>query len=208
MKKSALLLCLCIFGWLSIPASAQLFSANVGGGFSEPVYNTGQRLDMGWNFGAGVGINPIPYFGVMLNFGFDNFAVNRAELARLSFPDGHMRVWDFSLDPVIRFGPHGPVSLYITGGGGVYHRTVEFTRPTIATVTAFDPFFGIFYPVAVPANQVLASYTVTKPGVDGGAGLNFGSWHSLKFYAEARYRVMFTSPNETTWVPVTFGIRF
>jgi hypothetical protein len=59
---------------------------------------------------------------------------------------------------------------------------------TIATFTALDPFFGVFYPVAVPANQALLSYDANKLGVSGGAGFNFhlGSGHS-KFFAEARH---------------------
>jgi hypothetical protein len=41
--------------------------------------------------------------------------------------DGHVRTWGFTLDPVFHVTQEGPVDLYITGGGGIYHRTVEFT---------------------------------------------------------------------------------
>ena len=85
------------------------------------------------------------------------------------------------------------------------YRHVEFTQPTIATFTAFDPFFGVFFPVGVPANQVLLQYSTTKLGVNGGAGLAFG--HKVKFYAEARYHQMYTR-NATSFLPVTFGIRW
>jgi hypothetical protein len=55
---------------------------------------------------------------------------------------------------VIHLAPSNKSNPYIIGGGGLYHRTIEFTAPTIATVTGFDPFFG-FFPVNVAANQVL-----------------------------------------------------
>jgi hypothetical protein len=75
-------------------------------------------------------------------------------------------------------------------------------------VTGFDPFFG-FYQFGVPANQVVASYTVNKPGVNGGMGVSFGSkWH-VKFYGEARYHRMFLgNDRHTDLLPVTFGIRW
>ena len=104
--------------------------------------------------------------------------------------------------------PHGPVDAYVIGGGGVYHRTQEFTTPTTATFTAFDPFFG-FYQAGVAANQVLASYSVVKPGVNIGAGVAFGTrWHA-KFYAEARYHKIFLgNDRHTDYIPVTFGVRW
>jgi hypothetical protein len=55
------------------------------------------------------------------------------------------------MDPIVRFNPRGKVDFYLIGGPGAYRRTVEFTQPTIATVTAFDPFFVYFVPVNVPA---------------------------------------------------------
>jgi outer membrane protein with beta-barrel domain len=199
---------------LAIPLAAQeneehFFTANVGGGFTTPVYKSGTHFDTGWNFTAGAGINPIPYLGIMAEFGLNSMGVNSATLNALQFPGGDTRIWSGTIDPVIRFNPRGKVSFYVIGGGGVYHRTVEFTQPTVATFTGFDPFFGVFYPVAVPANQVIASYDVTKGGVNGGAGLNFRFGHSsAKFYAEARYHHMYTRPNATTFLPVTFGVRF
>jgi hypothetical protein len=52
--------------------------------------------------------------------------------------------------------------LLAKGGVGIYHRYQEFTQPTVAYATGFDPFFGLF---AFTANQVLASYSVNKPGI-------------------------------------------
>ena len=84
-----------------------------------------------------------------------------------------MSVFSFTLDPIVHLNPKGHVDFYVTGGGGLFHRYQEFTAPTVSVVTGFDPFFG-FYPVAVQANQILANYSVNKPGMDIGAGVAFG----------------------------------
>jgi hypothetical protein len=207
MKRMLFAVSVCM-SLTSLPAAAQLFTANIGGGFTTPVYNTGRRLDNGWNVQAGVGVRPIPYFGVMLDFNYNQMDVNQATLTNLQFPDGQARIWSFTLDPVIHLNPRGPVGVYLIGGGGIYHRTIEFTQPTVATFTGFDPFFGIFYPIAVPANQVLASQSTYKPGVNGGLGFEFGWRHHLKFYGEARYHNMYTNGRDTTFVPVSFGLRW
>jgi len=86
----------------------------------------------------------------------------------------------------VHLTPRAKADVYVVGGGGLYHRSQEFTAPTVATVTGFDPFFG-FFPVNVAANQVLASYSVNKPGFNVGVGVGLGTKWNAKFFAEARY---------------------
>ena len=109
----------------------------------------------------------------------------------------------------MHLNPRGHVDFYLIGGPGIYRRTVEFTQPTVATVTAFDPFFGYFFPVNVPANQVIGSFSTTKFGMNGGGGLSFRVGHgNAKLFAEARYIKMYTKGTSTSLLPVTFGFRF
>jgi hypothetical protein len=93
---------------------------------------------------------------------------------------------------------------------GTTRRTIEFTQPTIGTVTAFDPFYGVFFPVAVPANTVLGSFTQNKGGlnISGGIAARIRGDSNAKFLAEARHHYIFTTPQETTVLPVTFGFRW
>jgi len=97
--------------------------------------------------------------------------------------------------------------MYVVGGGGLYHRSQEFTAPTVATVTGFDPFFG-FVPVNVAANQVLSSSSVNKPGFNAGVGVALGTKWNAKFFAEARYNRMFLGNYHADYLPVTFGMRW
>jgi hypothetical protein len=183
-------------------------AVSLGGGFTQTVGNTGRHLDDGWNVNGGIGFKFHPRVGVMADFGFNNFGINSPTLANLGFPDGTVRVFSATLDPIVHIAPRGPVDVYLVGGGGLYHRTQEFTQPTVVTSVGFDPFFG-FYQFAASANQVLSTYSVNKPGVNGGLGVAIGSrWHA-KFFAEARYhRILMGNGNHTDFVPVTVGIRW
>jgi hypothetical protein len=180
---------------------------NVGGGFTQGVGGSGRRLDTGWNFDGGVGYNFSSYVGVMGQFNYNSLGINSRTLNNLGFPGGDVSLWSVTLDPVIHTNPRGPVDVYFIGGGGLYHWRQEFTQPTTQFFTGFDPYFG-FFPVAVPANQVLTSYSVNKPGANGGMGIAFGTkWH-VKFYAEARYHRMFLGDRHADILPVTFGLRW
>jgi hypothetical protein len=175
-----------------------------------PINPIGARLDTGWNISAGAGVTG-SHAGLMLDFMFNDYAINRNVLNQVGAPDGSARFWGFTLDPIVHLNPRedSPVDFYITGGGGIYHRTVEYTQPTTVTVTAFDPWFGVFFPANVAANQVIGSYGVYKGGVDGGAGFSFKLGSSrAKLFAEARFHHMFTRRVDTNLVPITFGIRW
>ncbi|MDP9169573.1 MAG: outer membrane beta-barrel protein [Acidobacteriota bacterium] len=196
---------------LSLAANAQedkKFTFNIGTGFTQPVGNTERRLDTGWNVNAGAGYNFAPRVAAVVQFDYTQLGINSSILSNQGVPGGGVRIWDFTLDPVVHVMPHKPFDAYIIGGAGVYHSTQEFTAPTTAAVTAFDPFFG-FYTAGVPVTQVLRSYTVIKPGVNIGAGVSFGSKWNGKFYAEARYHKIFTgNDRHMDYIPVTFGFRW
>jgi hypothetical protein len=210
MKRFALALGVGSFLITSLSAQERTspFSFQFGGGFTQPVGNTGRHLDQGWNIQGGGGFNFGPYVGVMIDLGYNSFGINTATLSNLGFPGGDLHIFSATLDPIVHLNPHGHVDVYVTGGGGVYHRLQEFTQPSVAAVTGFDPFFG-FYSAAVPVTQVLESYTVTKPGVDIGAGVAIGTkWHG-KLFAEARYdRIFMGNDRHTDYIPVSFGFRF
>jgi hypothetical protein len=138
------------------------FSFDVGGGFTQPVGNTGRHLDEGWNIRGGAGINFSEYVGAMVQLDYNRFGINGTTLNTAGFPDGDVSVFSATLDPIVHLTPRGHFDVYLIGGGGLYHRTQEFTQPGLAAVTGFDPFFG-FYQTAIPTTQVVSSYTVNKP---------------------------------------------
>jgi len=207
MRTSSVLSLCCL---AALPALAQesRFTGFVGAGFTKPVNPIASRLDTGWNITAGAGINANARFGVMLDFMFNDLGVNRTFLNQVQAPDGSVRIWGFTLDPVVHLVKEGPVDFYVTGGGGIYHRTVEYTRPVVTTGVFFDPWFG-FFPAPFATNQVIGSFSQYKGGVNGGVGMSYKLGTSnLKAFAEARYHHIFTRGVETGILPVTFGLRW
>jgi hypothetical protein len=192
------------------PLSAQerhLLIVDLGAGFTQPVGNTGRHLDGGWNIRGGVGLNFSQYLGALLQLDYNSFGINSTTLSNAGFPGGNMNVFSATVNPIVHLTPHGHFDLYLIGGGGLYRRTQQFTQPGVATVIGFDPFFG-FYQYGIPTTEVLSSYSVNKPGVNGGAGIAFGSKWGGKFFAEARYHRIFTGDLHTDFIPVSFGFRW
>ena len=183
------------------------FSFSGGGGFTQPVGNAGRNLDLGWNVRGGLGYKFSDYVGANLNVGYDSMGINSTTLSNLGVPGGDVHILSATVDPIVHLNPHGHVDFYLTGGGGLFHWYQQFTQPTVAVVPAFNPFFG-FFNTAVPANQVLSSYSVNKPGIDIGAGLAFGAIGHGKFFAEARYDHIFMTGSHVDYIPVTFGFRW
>jgi opacity protein-like surface antigen len=183
------------------------FTFNVGGGFTQPLGRTGDNLNTGWNIGAGAGYNFTSHIGALVQFSDNQSDINSATLANIGFPGGNVNVWSLTLDPIVHTHPRGPADLYFIGGGGFYHWRQQFTAPDVAAVTGFNPFFGFFQTV-VPTQDILSSYSVNKPGVNGGLGVAFGTKWNLKFYAEARYHRIIFGDRHADMLPVTFGVRW
>ena len=214
MKNKLIYTCVCTLAglFLASPSFAQRdnkLGFHVNGGFTEPAGPSNSRVDRGFNLGAGVGLNATPRFGIQLDFDYNQLGLKSTLLNSVGVPDGEARLYSVTLNPIVHLNPHGAFDAYLVGGGGFYHRTVEFTVPTVTTITAFDPFFG-FFPLDVPANQVVGSYEQNKGGLNIGAGVAFRvkADSNAKIFAESRYHYVYTSPIRTTVWPVTFGFRW
>lgn len=201
--------CLLSAGTLSAQQEVSRFSFDLAGGFTQPVGNTGRHVDEGWNIQGGAGYNFSSYLGAKIQLDYNSFGINSATLQRIGFPGGDVHVFSATIDPIVHLNPHGRVDFYLIGGGGLYHRTQQFTQPSVATFTAFDPFFGGFFPITVPTTEILASYSVNKPGINAGAGVEFGNrWHG-RFFAESRYdRIFMGNGEHSDYIPVSFGFRW
>jgi len=211
----------------------------IGGGFTLPVGGTHNYLAPSYNFQAGAGRNFNKTYGVNVQFDWDNFGFQTATLNNLIaiyngaplFADftqigGNSHVWSFTVDPIMNFYSSDTFGAYVVGGVGFYHKTANFTTPSIGTYC--DPFYGCF---TYQANQTIDKYTSNAFGVNGGVGMTykFSRFAGEKFYVEARYIYTANSPRpfsygsaetgsgfnvfpqnsaKTTFIPVTFGVRF
>lgn len=214
-----LLLSLVLPLWMMGTAQAQLshIEFGAGAGFSAPQGQMGNNVDTGWNFTLRGGYktstqagSDLPAAGLALDldFNYNRRDLNRTALNRFGEPGGHTSIWSLSFTPVLRGSPQGHVSPYVLAGPGLYYRNLSLTRPALVNTVVCDYFFGICFPATVGVDQVVASETTYKMGVDGGGGIEFrlGESH-VGAFGEARYSRMFTTHGpDLSFVPVTFGL--
>jgi len=193
-------LALCVLATASAQENSGV-ALNIGAGFTTPLGNTGRNLDYGWHVQGGIGYNFNPWVGALVDLGYNRMGVNSTTLGNLGYAGGDLSVFSATLDPIVHLNPHGHFDVYVTGGGGLYHQYQDFTQPAFIS-SPYNPFFGFY------GNAVVSSYSVNKPGIDAGVGVEMGTrWHG-KFFAEARYNRIFTGAYHTDYLPVTFGFRW
>src|ERR1700735_411991 len=113
MNKLAFLGCagLLCMGTLSAQEVSH-FSFDLGGGFTQPVGNTGNYLNDGWNVQGGVGFNFSNYIGVMGQLDYNSMGFNGATTSALGIPGGGVHVFSATLDPIIHLTPRSHFDLY------------------------------------------------------------------------------------------------
>ncbi len=145
---------------------------------------------------------------------------------------GNSHVWSFTLNPIYNITQGDNWGSYVVGGVGFYHKVADFTTPGAAEACTF---YGCF---EYTANQVVDAYVSNAPGISAGGGVTykFSRFTSEKLFAEVRYVRTFNSARpyydglndtpppsgtsatyfnvfpqnsyDTSYIPVTFGIRF
>jgi hypothetical protein len=217
MKILIVASCCALFFAGSLSAQSQWqwldqFAFNVGGGYNETLLTTKTNLAPGWNAQGGVGYNFTRHLTIMAEIEYDQFRINDKALATLgtpqAYPGGHLKSESITLDPVWHFHPKGSWDVYAIGGGGAFSRTQSLTRPTVATATGTNPFFGFNTP-GYPSSQTALDYTVHKPGVDVGFGASIKVKWNFKLYAEVKYnRVFAGSLGHMDYTPISIGVRW
>jgi len=226
------------------PDGSEKYTFFGGGGFTLPVGGSHNYLATSYDIQAGAGRNFNKKFGVNVQFDWDNFGFQTATLNNLLaiyngpplfFEDqngnplsqlgGSSHVWSFTAGPIYHFYDADNWGAYVTGGGGFYHKTANFTTPAIGQEC--DIFGNCFL---FQSNQTVDKYTSNAFGINGGVGFTYklSRWAGERLYVEARYVYTFNSARtfsfgdanlnglnvfpqnsaKTSFIPVTFGIRF
>jgi hypothetical protein len=188
------------------------FAFNVGGGIEEPFLTTKSNLSLGWNAQGGVGYNFTRHLTIMAEIEYDQFRITTKALNLLGtpqgYPGGHLKNESITIDPMWHFHPKGSWDLYVIGGGGAFSRTQSLTRPTVATATGTDPFFGFNTP-GYPSSETALDYTVHKPGLDAGLGASIQVKWNFKLYTEVKYIHVFAgSLGHMDYMPISLGVRW
>lgn len=195
----------------ALPLQAQDFhrwAFNFGGGPTFGVGDTADRINVGYNVGVGGGYNFSSHFGFNVDYSFQSADLSNKSLLAAGSPGGYGHVWGFSADPIYRFAPSRRVGGYVTGGYGVFTRTVNLTRPGVVPGVICDPWTFICYSGPVIADVIYRSNSTTKGGWNVGGGITFRLTESAQFYTELRYYEVLTSNVRTQLLPLTFGLRW
>ncbi|GGA54060.1 hypothetical protein GCM10011507_01580 [Edaphobacter acidisoli] len=219
------------------PDGSAKYTFAVGGGFTLPTGGTHNYATPGWKLQVGAGRNFNQTLGVMLQFDYDKFGMQQNTLNNqlalynslcgsqcIDQLNGSVHDWSFSLDPIVNYYTSDTLGAYVIGGIGFYHKYTQFTTPAIGEYC--DPYYGCYQ---YQANQPVDWYTSNAFGVNAGFGFTYkiSRWANQRLYAEARYVWTDNQPKpydvsgttnyfnafpqasaRTTYIPVTFGIRF
>jgi len=219
------------------PDGSSKYTFAVGGGFTMPTGGTHGYASPGWKIQVGAGRNFSKTLGLLVQFDYDKFGMQKSTLNRqlalynslcgstcLSQLGGNVRDWSFTLDPIVNYYTSDTVGSYVIGGIGFYHKYTTFTTPSIGQYC--DPFYGCY---SYQADQPVDWYTSNAFGANIGIGFTYklSRWGNQRFYTEARYIWTDNKPRpfdvsgstsyfnafpqasaRTTYIPVTFGIRW
>ena len=190
------------------PDGSSKYSFLAGGGAALPVGNTRRYETPSYGLQVGGGRNFNQSVGLLLQFDYDHFGLQRATLANQQYLynygctpslqsqnicslitnlDGDNHVWSVTLNPTFTLVTEGSLGAYVVVGGGYYHKVTNFTVPTVGT--SCDPYYGCYQ---YRANQRIDHYSSNAGGFNGGFGLTykFSKFSNERFYAEARYVVV------------------
>jgi outer membrane protein with beta-barrel domain len=226
------------------PAAAQDYKPidfNFGFGWAFPTSEFGSHFDAGWNGGLGVTYNFTPRLGIQAEYMYTRMDGPEKTLLLSATPiaaaltngilesNHQMHVGTFDLIYKTQSQEH-PIGGYALGGGGIYHRVVQLTTPSVGYTTFCDPYYYVCYPAAVSVDTIIGDRSSNDFGINIGGGVTFG--REGKFYVESRLHYVWgktitptasqlpaaastTTPDcsggcstNATYYPLTFGFRW
>jgi hypothetical protein len=193
-----------------------------GGGFDEPVSDTSNYVNSGWDITVGGGMHFSRALSALLEYQFISDGLPGNIIAQAGSQGGNVHLWSFTFDPVYDIWPKASNGAYVTGGVGFYRKVTNFT---VQTPQQFCYYFycGVGY-----SNSTVGHFSSNQAGINIGGGyrhkfLGMYGDGKLELYAEARFVDAFTpavknkSPNGlgnttigagTRLIPINFGFRF
>jgi len=235
---------LALFGTLALaaPAAAQdykPFDIAFGFGWAFPTTDLKNSFDAGWNGMIGGMFNLNQHWGIEADYTYAHMNGPDKQILVSSTPiaaavtngliesNHQMHIGSFNL--MWRSQSHDrPLGGYVLGGGGIYHRIVQLTSPSVGYTTVCDPYWYVCYPGLVSVDTILGDRSSNDFGIDFGGGITFG--HEVKFFVESRYHYVWgkdissasTLPSSTAastgcasgcttnaaYFPLTFGVKW
>lgn len=194
-----------------------------GGGFDMPVSDTTDYSNNGFGLIIGGGLHFTHGLSALIEWQFFDNGLPSAIAANAGVNGGNIHLNGITFNPVVDLMPHHNTGVYVTGGGGYYHKSINFQVPQ-GTSICYYFYCGYGY-----QNQTVGSLTSNSGGFDIGGGVShrFAGMYGdgkMAIFAEARYLDVLSpafnhqsaggaiAPTSigsgTKLVPITFGLRF
>jgi opacity protein-like surface antigen len=185
---------------------------NVGGGANLPSGTTDTYVRGGGGVAAaGVARNYGKYFGLRLDFQFDNLPLRTSALELAQAPGATNHVYSLMLDPIINIPVTKNWGGYVVFGPSFLHRSGKLDSSTAIPGSACNGFFtwwGHCFAAALPLNGNFLHSSQNEFGYNFGGGITRKIRPNMDFYAEIRYLHGKHNNITTELRPITLGIRW
>ncbi|HET6179879.1 MAG TPA: outer membrane beta-barrel protein [Candidatus Sulfotelmatobacter sp.] len=185
---------------------------NVGGGASLTTGTTSEFVKGGGAVvAAGVARNASKYFGLRVDFQWDNLPLRSSALHLAQAPGATSQVYSIMLDPIITIPATKVWSGYLVIGPAFLHRSGKIDSSTAVPGSACDVFWtwwGTCYNGSLPLNKNFLSTSQNEFGYNFGGGVVRKITPKIEFYAEYRYLHGKHNGLNTNVQPISIGLRF
>jgi len=194
------------------PINYKKWTFNVGGGVNLPRSTTDTYVrGGGGTVAAGVARNYSKYFGLRLDFQFNNLPLRDSALELAQAPGGNSHVYALMLDPIINIPVSQKWGGYIVFGPSFSHRSGKLDSSTAVPGSSCNGFFrwwGPCYAGSLPVDGNFLHSSQNEFGANFGGGITRKIRPNVDFYAEIRYLHGKHNNISTDTRPITVGIRW
>jgi opacity protein-like surface antigen len=190
-------------------AAQSAWGGNFALGYSWPLGTLSDKVSGNIAFAAGLRYAPEQWpVGLRFEFQWNEFDPKSEILDQFRVGGANASIWSITANLEWNRRVARRWGYYLIGGVGYYERELQLTDPGAGFVTVCDPWWGICYPVLVPVETVVGSYSDGAWGLNGGGGVYFPMSRASEFYIEARYHWIDNDNGSTQFIPLMFGFRF
>jgi len=194
------------------PRGYQKWTFNVGGGANLPAGTTDKYVRGGGGVAAaGAARNYSKYFGLRLDFQFDNLPLRTSALQLAQAPGANNHAYALMLGPVINIPASTNWGGYLVFGPAFVHRSGKLDSSTAIPGSACNGFFtwwGHCFDSSLPINGNFLHSSQNDFGYDLGGGITRKLRPNMDFYIEFRYLHGKHNNISTDVRPITIGIRW
>src|SRR3954464_2164531 len=194
------------------PRGYQKWTFNAGGGANLPYGTTDKYVRGGGGVvAAGAARNYSKYFGLRLDFQFDNLPLRTSALQLAQAPGANNHAYALMLGPVINIPASTNCGGYLVFGPAFVHRSGRLDSSTAIPGSACNGFFtwwGHCFDSSLPINGNFLHSSQNDFGYDLGGGITRKLRPNMDFYIEFRYLHGKHNNISTDVRPITIGIRW